>query len=42
MDIMGQTLVYNIVVVYACMYILYGVLWLEYYYCSRDQPHRTP
>ena len=41
MDIMGQTLVYNIVAVYACMYILYGVFWLEYY-CSRDQPCRTP
>ena len=37
MNIMGQTLVCNIVAVYACMYILYGVLWLEYY-CSRDQP----
>ena len=39
---MGQTLVYNIVAVYACMYTLYGVLWLEYYYYSRDQPRRTP
>ena len=39
---MGQTLVYNIAALYSCMHILYGVLWLEYYYCSRDQPHRTP
>ena len=36
---MGQTLVYNIVAVYV---VLYGVVWLEYYYCSRDQLRRTP
>ena len=39
MDIMGQILVYNIVAVNVCMYILYGVFWLEYY-CSGDQPRR--